>query len=497
MSVDAPRRTFPKKPSSFNLKKNVHKTKVRETMVGGTVLTRKPQRYFVADLSENDGLASKKRKKKVADGLNKAKNGKPVKFASKKKKKLNRGEPVKGTSIDHKMLGGSEDEMYASEDDVVDITDMVEDEDDTAMVPMAHAVKPPTSSAAEKNQDDEMSDEEEVVEFSTGRGSSKLNLSSDTDDDVEAGPSGKNVELDNKEHRSKHRDKVIPRNGMAHKKSDMREIVEIGEADNIRNDVQEEEEEEEADDQEDEGDEDEEAAIANFRADLADLPLGKVREMKEKLGLKLFNKAYFGATEAAKKAEESKKKKLEAKKAEFHGQHRPKEISSKRPVSVFRPIYQENIGKKKRDPRFDSRAGLFKERCFDDNYRFLEDLKRQEKEELSKEAVACEERGDSETAEKIRETIRRMENRERTKAERKMKEETLRELREANIERMMHGERPVFKTKAQVKMMNLEKKFKQLKKDNKLDKYMKRKAKKEAHKDMKKKPSFEEMYGYQ
>lgn len=115
-----------------------------------------------------------------------------------------------------------------------------------------------------------------------------------------------------------------------------------------------------------------------------------------------------------------------------------------------------------------------------------------------------------------------MDNREKTKAELKMKQETLRELREANIDRMMRGERPLFRTKgffflygifrfsfayianlmdkhtfsAQVKMMNLEKKFKQLKKDNKLDKYMKRKAKKDAHKEAKKKPSFEQMYGY-
>ncbi|VDK46205.1 unnamed protein product [Cylicostephanus goldi] len=302
------------------------------------------------------------------------------------------------------MLGGSEDEMYASDDDVVDITDMLEDGDDTATVCYITILKSMTRKKMKK----------QLLQIFV---------------------------------------LVLFRLVLMKKNT-----------------------------------------LANVIADLADLPLGKVREMKEKLGLKLFNKAYFGATEATKKAEESRKKKLEAKK--FHGQHRPKEISSKRPVSAFRPIYQENVGKKKRDPRFDNRAGLFKERCFDDNYRFLEDLKRQEK-EVCNEAVACEERGDSETAEKIRETIRRMENRERTKAERKMKEETLRELREANIERMMHGERPVFKTKAQVKMMNLEKKFKQLKKDNKLDKYMKRKAKKEAHKDMKKKPSFEEMYGYQ
>ncbi|KAK6021126.1 hypothetical protein OSTOST_13212, partial [Ostertagia ostertagi] len=128
----------------------------------------------------------------------------------------------------------------------------------------------------------------------------------------------------------------------------------------------------------------------------------------------------------------------------------------------------------KRDPRFDSRAGEFKERCFEDNYSFLDDLRKQE-----------------------REAIRRMDDRERTKAERKLKEETYKELRQENIERMMRGERPVFKTKAKVRLMQMEKKFDQLKKNNKLDDYMKRKAKKEARKDVKRKPVFEQKYGYQ
>lgn len=57
--------------------------------------------------------------------------------------------------------------------------------------------------------------------------------------------------------------------------------------------------------------------ISLFRpSELADLPLGKVREMKEKLGLKLFNKAYFGATAADKKVEEAKKKRMGDKKNE-------------------------------------------------------------------------------------------------------------------------------------------------------------------------------------
>uniref|UniRef100_A0A0K0DDG3 rRNA biogenesis protein RRP36 n=1 Tax=Angiostrongylus cantonensis TaxID=6313 RepID=A0A0K0DDG3_ANGCA len=241
----------------------------------------------------------------------------------------------------------------------------------------------------------------------------------------------------------------------------------------------------------------EDEAVMDFRAKLADLPLGKVREVKERLGLKLFNKAYFGIHKCEEK-EESRNVEPENLSLNKHlGQHRPKEITSKKPVSIFRPVYQNmKTIKRKRDPRFDSRAGLYKERCFEDNYSFLDDLRKYEREELSKEAAKREDCGDMERAAKIRETIRRMDNREKTKADRKLKQRTYQELRLENIDRMMRGDRPVFKTKAQVKMINMEKKFDQLKKEGKLDQYMKRKAKREARKEARKKLSFEEKYGY-
>lgn len=49
---------------------------------------------------------------------------------------------------------------------------------------------------------------------------------------------------------------------------------------------------------------------------MADLPLGKVREMKEKLGLKLFNKAYFGTKADDKDKERQKRQAVEEKKQE-------------------------------------------------------------------------------------------------------------------------------------------------------------------------------------
>ncbi|RCN37108.1 hypothetical protein ANCCAN_16995 [Ancylostoma caninum] len=213
MSEEAPRRTFPKKASSFNVKKDGFKKKnqfeintayvkcteiifiFREASVGGTVLKRKPKRFFTADLSDGDGVIPKRGKKKVAEGMKDAKNRKPTKFGSKKKKKKERGEPVKGTSIEHKMLGGSEDEMYDSDDDVLDITDMLDGDNQETTVPMANSMKKSMVDEKTRSIGQEvlrnsesssgkagMPHKEDVVEWSTGRGSSRLQFSGDSDD---------------------------------------------------------------------------------------------------------------------------------------------------------------------------------------------------------------------------------------------------------------------------------------------------------------------------
>ncbi|WKY13989.1 hypothetical protein Q1695_004652 [Nippostrongylus brasiliensis] len=518
MEDEAVRRTFPKKPNNTFVGKNSNskrfENKPRDASYGGQVLKRKPIRYFKADHSEEYDGPSRKRKgkRKVAAGM---KDIKKIKMKKRKEKKLERqrGDPVKGTSIEHKMLGGSDDEMYASEDDdIMDMSDMIkeeqEDNDEPSTVPMitsksnktpdaisdikheevdsehlvarsSTVIRKPKKSAKIKREEGE----EEIVEFSTGRGSSRVVFSDDNDEEDRL---EENYDVTYKKSRE------IPSQVTNYSESDSEEDLpeHSGNSNEQHRNGLSFVESREADEEETE-----EPDVAGFRAEMADLPLGKVRELKEKLGLKLFNKAYFGTRSEDQKAQLMTKEAVE-KKEEYRGQHRPKEISSKKPVSVFRPIYQDKKGRK-RDPRFDTRAGEFKERCFEDNYQFLDELRKQEREELVKQAAECTERGDAAMANRIREAIRRIDDREKAKAERKLKQQTYHELRQENIDRMMRGERPVFKTKANVKMMQLEKKFNQLKKDNKLENYMKRKAKKEARKEAKKKPSFERQYGYQ
>uniref|UniRef100_A0A8R1ESF4 rRNA biogenesis protein RRP36 n=1 Tax=Caenorhabditis japonica TaxID=281687 RepID=A0A8R1ESF4_CAEJA len=214
-------------------------------------------------------------------------------------------------------------------------------------------------------------------------------------------------------------------------------------------DGKEEEEEEGAEDVDGEsGSDDDEEERLKFREEISKMPIGKVREMKEKLGIKLFNKTYFGTSEVEKKRKETKK--AEISRSENHGQHRPKEISSKRHVSTFRNIYGEHekgTKKKRWDPRFDSRAGDFKEVCFENNYQFLDEIRDGEIKDLQSEYKVARTDGDEKKAARLKNTLQKMETSEKTRAEKRRQAETRKELHDDNIQRMLRGEAPIFRTK--------------------------------------------------
>ena len=67
---------------------------------------------------------------------------------------------------------------------------------------------------------------------------------------------------------------------------------------------------------------------------------------------------------------------------------RPREMSSKKPVSRFREVIAVNREQKEqlRDPRFDERAGNFNEDLFKKSYSFLEDMRSEEKQLVEREA---------------------------------------------------------------------------------------------------------------
>ncbi|EFO95260.1 hypothetical protein CRE_09238 [Caenorhabditis remanei] len=394
----------------------------------------------------NKKVGKKFEKKGAPEEKTDVKKGKKTKKVKKMK-----GDPVKGTSTEYDQLTNSDED----DDDVADVSDMIakdsdEEDEKDAEIPLINTARKSTTKSVASKRFTALGDYEDVDE--------------PEDEDEDDAPPPKKQKKSN------------------------------GDSDDSDDEDAPEEVEE---DEEEEDDEDERL---KFREEISQMPLGKVREMKEKLGIKLFNKTYFGTSEVDKKRQEEKKKlKSEAVNGEKSGgQHRPKEMSSKRPVSTFRNIYgdhEKGTKKKRWDPRFDARAGDFKEVCFENNYQFLDDIRSGEMQDLRNEYSTARAEGDEKKAARLKNTIQKMETSEKTRAEKRRQAETRKELHDDNIDRMLRGEAPIFRTKAQVRRIDAEKKYEELKKDNKLDKYLQRKAKKESAKQKKARPF--EGYGFQ
>uniref|UniRef100_A0A915C9D0 rRNA biogenesis protein RRP36 n=1 Tax=Parascaris univalens TaxID=6257 RepID=A0A915C9D0_PARUN len=219
----------------------------------------------------------------------------------------------------------------------------------------------------------------------------------------------------------------------------------------------------------------------SFRREIANMPMAKVKQLKERIGMKLFNKAFFGEMT---EHDTTKKPIAETTKNSFirDNPKRPREISSKHPVSKFRNVYaNERIEKTRFDPRFDERCGPYDEYIHRTNYAFLNEMRQNEKKMLEKE-IQKSKREDPERAQRAKEILRRMNNREKSLAEKERYKEVLREVRRENNERLRQGKKAVFLRRAELKMRVMEKKFEELKKTNTLDRYLEKKAKKQNRK---------------
>ncbi len=95
---------------------------------------------------------------------------------------------------------------------------------------------------------------------------------------------------------------------------------------------------------------------------------------------------------------------------------------------------------------------------------------------------------DQETKERLQRALQSLQSREHARLESLRKEEILREVKQKAKDQIARGEKPFFVKKSEVKKLVLEDKFKQLKDENKLDKAMKKRRKKNASKEKKRIP---------
>lgn len=152
------------------------------------------------------------------------------------------------------------------------------------------------------------------------------------------------------------------------------------------------------------------------------------------MGAKLYSETVYG----------TKKRKTDFKRA---NKNRPREMSSKRPFKMDNNV----VAVKKhvaRDPRFDPLCGEFDKTTFTKDYNFINDLRKQEKNQLEKELTTAK---DVDKKKNLKHVIQRLDNqiREQTTQD-KINIEKNEEKKEIK-DKLKRGEKVQFKKKCNYK----------------------------------------------
>lgn len=156
-----------------------------------------------------------------------------------------------------------------------------------------------------------------------------------------------------------------------------------------------------------------------------------LQKLKEKLGTKVYKETLFGPR---------KIKRVEFKR---ENKNRPREMSTKKPVSRFREVVHVKKNTP-RDPRFDSLCGTFDQKHFKRAYGFLSKIKENDLKELQKQLKDTD---DPKMIKKIQYLIQRLENQIREEKRRNQQEEKEHTEKKEIVEAIKRGEKPVFKKK--------------------------------------------------
>ncbi|XP_072031681.1 ribosomal RNA processing protein 36 homolog [Amphiura filiformis] len=213
----------------------------------------------------------------------------------------------------------------------------------------------------------------------------------------------------------------------------------------------------------------------SIRKELSEVPFEELQELQDRVGSKVYNEALFGS----KSTKQSAPQGMQKRSFKRANKNRPQEISSKKPVSRFRDVFQT---KKKinRDPRFDDLSGEFHEESFSSNYSFIKNIRQRERQQIEKEMKKTK---DLHRKEQLKSLIQRMDQQETAKDRKDKSKIAEREHKKQERELVKQGKKPFFLKKSEQKKMELAEKYKQLKKSGKVEKYLMQKRKKNATKD--------------
>ncbi|KAF7728391.1 hypothetical protein EC973_006199 [Apophysomyces ossiformis] len=254
-------------------------------------------------------------------------------------------------------------------------------------------------------------------------------------------------------------------------------------------------EEEDSDDEEDE-----QTKLAELKRSLAHVSFEQLAEIKNKMGMKEFQKARKGqattepnsksrgivsrdqilkdikdAAGKLKKTDKIIRTKEEMKRT---NKHSPMEMSSKKAVSRLREVVT-TASVKRRDPRFDKLSGSFNQDLFEKSYTFLEEYKSSEmnmlREQLRKEK-------DPEEREKLERLLTKMVSQESSAREAKRKKELARERKKTEAELVKQGKQPYFLKRSEKRKLELMDKYEKYGEKN-MERILEKRRKKNAAKD--------------
>lgn len=220
------------------------------------------------------------------------------------------------------------------------------------------------------------------------------------------------------------------------------------------------------------------------------MPLQELLKLRDKLG-KDYSDAVFSNSSSNKKGNLKFKNKLPVKRTRRNHQsdsdEPPEEVSSKKPLPLWgMRNYSSNkkIKQETRDPRFDSRAGTYKEEKFRTNFEFAFNMRQEELASLKKELKDPE--LDPDRKSQIKFLIQRIENQNRSYEQNKAREEKFWKKKEEIQKARKEGRKPFIKSKRVERTEELVQKFEELKKSGQLAKHIEKRKKKNASKNRKK-----------
>lgn len=221
------------------------------------------------------------------------------------------------------------------------------------------------------------------------------------------------------------------------------------------------------------GDETEEQQ--HIKQELLDIPLGQLQVLRGKIGTKKFDLALRECVEG--RTNKQRKFKRDNK-------NKPREMSSRRPVSRFRHIVPVKKSAA-RDPRFGQRSGKFNPAMFKKAYSFIDEMKVKEKAMVEKELRKTK---NPERKSQLHKLLQKMESEKQSEHAQEEKRALEKEHRKTERQLQKDGKRPFFLKKSIRKQLELVEKYKQLKKDGRLEKYLSKKRRRNAQRDRRQLP---------